>query len=289
MQSAYSGKVREVYDAGDGKLIMLTTDRISAFDVVMPTPIPNKGIILNKLSEFWFDLTKDIAKNHLISTQVSDYPLEFQKPDWQGRSMMVKKLDMVMVECIVSGYLTGSCYKSYKKTGGFCGIRLPEGMVESQKFPAPVFCASTKAEIGEHDVYITFDEAKEIAGAQTMEKLKDISLKVYKKCAEYALLRGIIIADTKFEFGIDADGALVLGDEILTPDSSRFWPADGYTAGVSQKSFDKQYLRDWLTEQGLAGAVPPPELPQEVCSKTAEKYIGAYKAIVGNTALNILE
>jgi len=285
MKSTYSGKVREVYDAGDNKLIMLTTDRISAFDVVMPTPIPNKGIVLNKLSEFWFYLTKDIAKNHLISTQLSDYPAEFQKPEFQDRSMMVKKLDMVMVECIVSGYLTGSCYKSYKKTGEFCGIKLPDGMVESQKFPEPIFCASTKAEIGEHDIYITFDEAKKIAGAEVMEKLRDISLNVYKKCAEFALSRGIIIADTKFEFGIDADGELVLGDEVLTPDSSRFWSLNDYTPGVSQKSFDKQYLRDWLTEQGKAGVIPPPELPQEVCNKTAEKYLGAYKAIVGGNIL----
>ena len=285
MKSTYSGKVREVYDAGDNKLIMLTTDRISAFDVVMPTPIPNKGIVLNKLSEFWFYLTKDIAKNHLISTQLSDYPAEFQKPEFQDRSMMVKKLDMVMVECIVSGYLTGSCYKNYKKTGEFCGIKLPDGMVESQKFPEPIFCASTKAEIGEHDIYITFDEAKKIAGAEVMEKLRDISLNVYKKCAEFALSRGIIIADTKFEFGIDADGELVLGDEVLTPDSSRFWSLNDYTPGVSQKSFDKQYLRDWLTEQGKAGVIPPPELPQEVCNKTAEKYLGAYKAIVGGNIL----
>ena len=280
MKSTYSGKVREVYDAGEGKLIMLTTDRISAFDVVMPTPIPEKGIILNKLSEFWFNFTNDIAKNHLISTQVSDYPKEFQKPEFKDRSMMVKKLEMVMVECIVSGYLTGSCYKSYKKTGEFCGIKLPCGMMESQKFPEPIFCASTKAEIGEHDIYITFDEAKKIAGANVMEKLRDISLKVYKKCAQYALSCGIIIADTKFEFGIDSDGELVLGDEVLTPDSSRFWSVNDYTVGVSQKSFDKQYLRDWLTENGFAGVVPPPELPKEVCDKTAEKYIGAYKAIV---------
>ena len=281
MKSTYSGKVREVYDAGEGRLIMLTSDRVSAFDVIMPTPIPKKGIILNKLSEFWFNYTKDIAKNHLISTQVSDYPLEFQKPEFKDRSMLVKKLDMVMVECIVSGYLTGSCYKSYVKTGGFCGIELPEGMKESEKLPEPIFFASTKAEIGEHDVYITFDEAKRIAGAETMEKLRDTSLKVYKKCAGFALLKGIIIADTKFEFGIDSDGELVLGDEILTPDSSRFWSLNDYTVGAAQKSFDKQYLRDWLAEQGLAGITPPPDLPQEVCSKTAEKYIGAYRAIVG--------
>ena len=281
MKSTYSGKVREVYDAGNGNLIMLTTDRISAFDVIMPTPIPKKGIILNKLSEFWFDFTKDIAKNHVVSTNLLDYPCEFQNAEFQDRSMMVKKLEMVMVECTVSGYLTGSCYKSYKKTGEFCGIKLPKDMVESQKLPEPIFCASTKAEIGQHDIYITFDEAKRIAGSDTMEKLREISLNVYKKCAAFALSRGIIIADTKFEFGIDSDGELVLGDEVLTPDSSRFWLADDYRCGVPQKSFDKQYLRDWLTEQGLAGVIPPPELPLEVCDKTAEKYIGAYRAIAG--------
>ena len=281
MKSTYSGKVREVYDAGNGALVMLTTDRISAFDVIMPTPIPGKGIILNKLSEFWFDFTKDIVENHCLSTQVSDYPEEFRKPDWQDRSMLVKKLDMVMIECVVSGYLTGSCYRSYVKTGGFCGIKLPGGMAESQKLPEPVFFASTKAETGEHDVYISFDEVKQMAGTDTAESLRDISLMLYKKCAEYTLSRGIIIADTKFEFGIDSDGGLVLADEVLTPDSSRFWSADDYICGVSQKSFDKQYLRDWLTGQGLAGVIPPPQLPQEVCDMTAEKYIGAYRAIVG--------
>ena len=281
MESAYSGKVREVYDAGEDRLIILTTDRISAFDVIMPTPIPRKGIILNKLSKFWFDLTKDIAKTHVISTQVSDYPAKFQNPDWQDRSMMVKNLDMVMIECVVSGYLTGSCYKSYKKTGEFCGNKLPEGMVESQKLPEPIFCASTKAEFGEHDVYISFDEAKRIGGAEIMEKLKKKSIEVYKKCADYALARGMIIADTKFEFGIDVNGDIVLGDEIVTPDSSRFWLVDDYKIGEPQKSFDKQYLRDWLSSKGLAGVTPPPELPQEVCNKTAEKYAEAYRIIVG--------
>ena len=280
MQSTYSGKVRELYDAGKGRLIMLSSDRISAFDVIMPTPIPKKGIVLNKLSEFWFAFTKDMVKNHCLSTRVSDYPREFQKPEWQDRSMMVKKLNMVMVECVVAGYLTGSCYKSYINTGGFCGNELPGGLMLSQKLPEPIFCAATKAEIGEHDVYITFDEAKKIAGASLMEKIKDISIKVFKKCAEYALTQGIIIADTKFEFGIDSDGELVLGDEVLTPDSSRFWPAADYECGHTQKGFDKQFLRDWLEEQGLAGQAPP--LPREVCDKTAEKYIGAYKAIVGN-------
>ena len=281
MKSTYSGKIREVYDAGNETLIMLTTDRISAFDVIMPTPIPKKGIILNKLSEFWFNFTKDIVQNHVISMNVNDYPKEFQKIEFQDRSMMVKKLEMVMIECIVSGYLTGSCYKSYRKTGEFCGITLPDGMEESQKFPEPIFFASTKAEIGRHDEYITFEQAKKIAGSDIMEELREKSLKVYKACAQYALSRGIIIADTKFEFGINSDGELVLADEVLTPDSSRFWLADDYTCGVLQKSFDKQFLRDWLTEQGLAGIVPPPELPQEVCDRTAEKYIAAYKAIIG--------
>ena len=281
MKSIYSGKVREVFDVGNNRLIMLTTDRISAFDVIMPTPIPNKGIILTKLSEFWFDFTKDIVKNHIISMKISDYPPELQNQEFQDRSMLVKKLNMIMIECTVSGYLTGSCYKSYRNTGGFCGNALVAGMLESQKLSEPIFCTSTKAEAGKHDVYITFDQAKIIASDDTMEKLKDISLKIYTKCAEYALSRGIIVADTKFEFGIDEDGEIVLGDELLTPDSSRFWPANDYTCGVSQKSFDKQYLRDWLLEQGLAGAVPAPQLPKEVCDKTAEKYVAAYKALLG--------
>ena len=282
MKSVYSGKVREVYDAGSDRLIILTTDRVSAFDVIMPTLIPRKGIVLNRLSEFWFDFTRDIVKNHVISTRVSDYPPEFQRSDWQGRSMMVKRLDMVMIECVVSGYLTGSCYRRYKKTGGMiCGNELPCGMLESQKLPEPIFCASTKAEIGRHDEYISFDAAKRIAGADIMEKLRAASLSIYKRCSEYALSRGIIIADTKFEFGIDSDGEPVLCDEVLTPDSSRFWLASDYECGGPQTGFDKQYLRDWLYERGLAGAIPPPELPREVCDKTAEKYIEAYKAIVG--------
>ena len=281
MKSSYSGKVREIYDVGNNRLMMLTTDRISAFDVIMPTPIPKKGIVLNKLSEFWFNYTKDIIDNHVISTCISDYPKEFQNADWQDRSMMVKKLNMVMIECVVSGYLTGSCYKHYKETGGFYGNELPEGMVLSQKLPEPIFCTSIKAEVGVHDEYISFEEAKIIAGAQLMEKIKEVSLELYKKCAEYALSRGIIIADTKFEFGIDSDGELVLGDEVLTPDSSRFWLSDDYKCGLSQKSYDKQYLRDWLTEQGMAGVIPPPQLPHEVCNKTSEKYLDAYKAIVG--------
>ena len=275
MESVISGKVREIYNAGEGLLIILTTDRISAFDVIMPTLIPEKGIILNKLSEFWFNYTRSIVKNHLISTNITDYPKEFQHSDWKDRTMLVKKLDMIPMECVVSGYLTGSCYKSYMRTGEFCGNKLPDGMVESQKLPEPIFCPSTKEE---HDEYITPDEAKHRFGEEMVEKLKKKSIKIYKKCAEYALTRGIIIADTKFEFGIDETGDIVLADEVLTPDSSRFWAIDDYQLGGSQDSFDEQYLRDWLSENGLAGRAP--ELPREVCEKTAEKYISAYRAIV---------
>ena len=276
MESMLSGKVREVYDAGDGKLIILTTDRISAFDVIMPTPIPKKGIILNKLSEFWFNFTSDIVQNHLISTQVKDYPSEFQKIEWKDRSMLVRKLEMIPMECIVSGYLTGSCYKSYTRTGEFCGYELPDGMVESQKLPEPIFCPSTKEE---HDEYITLDEAKGRFGTELTLEIRKKSIEIYKKCANYALTRGIIIADTKFEFGIDVNGDIVLADELLTPDSSRFWAIDDYQLGSSQDSFDEQYLRDWLSENGLAGKMP--ELPPKVCERTAEKYVSAYRAIIG--------
>jgi len=278
MNNFLSGKVRELFDVGE-HLIILTTDRISAFDVILPTLIPDKGKILNSISRFWFEYTEDIIPNHFVSANLSDYPAEFQSDEFDGRSMLVRKLKMLPLECIVSGYLTGSNYKNYKKHGEICGVKIPQGMQESEKFIAPLFCPSTKAEIGEHDEYVTFEYVQNKFGAEIADKLRAKSIAVYEKCAKYALERGIIIADTKFEFGIDENGELRLADEVLTPDSSRFWALETYEVGKSQTSFDKQFLRDWLTEHKLAGVVPPPEIPPEICEKTRAKYIEAAERI----------
>jgi len=283
MESIFSGKVREVYPVDENTLLIVTTDRISAFDVIMPTPIDGKGIILNKLSEFWFTMTSDIIPNHMITTDITKYPEPFRNDiTLEGRSMLVKRLRMFPVECIVSGYLTGSNYKNYLKTGHVCGEPLSEGLVESQKLDLPIFCPSTKAEFGEHDEYITFDDVVTLVGTENANILRERSIAMYSHCADYAMKKGVIIADTKFEFGLDDDGQIVLADEVLTPDSSRFWNASEYTPGMPQKSFDKQYLRDWLTSQGVAGVTPPPELPEDVVAKTAEKYSKAYNMVVLN-------
>jgi phosphoribosylaminoimidazole-succinocarboxamide synthase len=272
------GKVREIYDVGDA-LIITATDRISAFDVILKNKVPEKGVILTQMSRFWFDFTKDLIPNHVMSCDVSDMPEFFQKPEFEGRSMMVKKLEMLPIECIVRGYITGSGWASYQKTGLVCGIRLPEGLVESEKLPEPIYTPSTKAELGEHDENISFEKSVEILkklypkrGAEYAETLRDMTVALYKKCADYALTRGIIIADTKFEFGLDESGNVVLGDEMLTPDSSRFWPLSGYEAGKSQPSYDKQYVRDWLRKNPDSDYL----LPEEVIEKTVEKYQEAY-------------
>ena len=271
-------KVREIYDVGDA-LIITATDRISAFDVILKNKVPEKGVILTQMSRFWFDFTKDLIPNHVMSCDVSDMPEFFQKPEFEGRSMMVKKLEMLPIECIVRGYITGSGWASYQKTGLVCGIRLPEGLVESEKLPEPIYTPSTKAELGEHDENISFEKSVEILkklypkrGAEYAETLRDMTVALYKKCADYALTRGIIIADTKFEFGLDESGNVVLGDEMLTPDSSRFWPLSGYEAGKSQPSYDKQYVRDWLRKNPDSDYL----LPEEVIEKTVEKYQEAY-------------
>ncbi|MBR6406607.1 MAG: phosphoribosylaminoimidazolesuccinocarboxamide synthase [Lachnospiraceae bacterium] len=272
------GKVREIYDVGDA-LIITATDRISAFDVILKNKVPEKGVILTQMSRFWFDFTKDLIPNHVMSCDVSDMPEFFQKPEFERRSMMVKKLEMLPIECIVRGYITGSGWASYQKTGLVCGIRLPEGLVESEKLPEPIYTPSTKAELGEHDENISFEKSVEILkklypkrGAEYAETLRDMTVALYKKCADYALTRGIIIADTKFEFGLDESGNVVLGDEMLTPDSSRFWPLSGYEAGKSQPSYDKQYVRDWLRKNPDSDYL----LPEEVIEKTVEKYQEAY-------------
>jgi phosphoribosylaminoimidazole-succinocarboxamide synthase len=281
MEKISSGKVREIYAVDNDKLMMVVSDRISAFDFIMPNPIQDKGKILNGLSEFWFNYVKDIIPNHIITTNYSEFPQDFKNENFKGRSMLVKKLKMLPIECIVRGYITGSGWAQYQKDGTVCGIKLPSGLKESQKLPEPIFTPSTKAEFGNHDENISFERCEEILGKDLAKKVKDATINIYKKCADYALTKGIIIADTKFEFGLDENGNLVLGDEVLTPDSSRFWPADSYEVGKSQKSFDKQYLRDWLSSNGYRSN-PPASLPKDVLNTTRNKYIEAYEKITGN-------
>ena len=276
-----SGKVRELYDLGDS-LIMVCTDRISAFDNILENPIPKKGEVLNKMSKFWFDFTKDVVPNHMISIDAADMPAFFRKPEFDGNSMKTQKLEMIPVECIVRGYITGSGWESYKKDGTICGIRLPEGLEECEKLPEAIFTPSTKAPVGEHDMNISMEEGAEWIektfpgkGKECMERLRDLTLALYRKCADYALSKGIIIADTKFEFGLDKEGNIVLGDEMLTPDNSRFWPLDGYAPGKGQPSYDKQFVRDYLKEN------PGDVLPQEIIDKTIGKYVEAYELLTG--------
>lgn len=275
------GKVRDIFDTGDA-LLMVTTDRLSAFDVVLPDIIPDKGKVLNQISVFWFNKMEEIVKNHIITTDVTEYPEEFQKhaDALVKRSMLVKKAQPLSIECIVRGYITGSGWKSYLKEGHVCGIDLPEGLQESEKLEQPLFTPSTKAEIGDHDINISFDEAVNIVGKETADKLKELSLSLYNKGAEFALSKGIIIADTKFEFGL-LDGEIILIDEILTPDSSRFWPLSDYKPGQSQNSFDKQFVRDWLTDSGWDKKPPGPKLPQEVIDRTSNTYKDIYKRLTG--------
>jgi phosphoribosylaminoimidazole-succinocarboxamide synthase len=275
------GKVRDIYDLGD-RLLIVATDRISAFDVVMPNPVPDKGRILTQLSKFWFDLTKEIVFNHVLSTEVRDYPQECRpyQEMLKGRSMLVVKTDVLPIECVVRGYLSGSGWEEYKKTGEVCNIALAKGLVESSKLEEPIFTPATKAEIGLHDENIPFEKVEEIVGKDLAQRLRSISLAVYKKARDFAEGRGIIIADTKMEFGIK-DGKLLLIDELLTPDSSRFWPKDDYRSGGSQKSFDKQFLRDYLLSIKWDKSPPAPQLPEEIVNKTREKYIEAYERLVG--------
>ncbi len=275
------GKVRDIYDLGD-KLLIVATDRISAFDVVMPNPIPDKGRILTQLSKFWFELTRDIIPNHLISTEVEQYPQVCRpyQEELKGRSMLVVKTEVLPVECVVRGYLSGSGWEEYQKTGTVCGLVLPRGLLESSRLVEPIFTPATKAEQGLHDENISFEKMEKIVGKELAEQLRSISLSVYKRAREMAEQRGILIADTKMEFGLK-DGQLILIDELLTPDSSRFWPKEGYRPGGSQKSFDKQYLRDYLLSIKWNKTPPAPLLPEEVIQKTREKYLEAYERLVG--------
>ena len=279
------GKVREIYDTG-AHLVMVATDRISAFDVILKNQVSGKGKILTQMSRFWFEYTSDIIPNHMVSVDTADMPEFFRTDAFEGRSMLCRKLTMLPVECIVRGYITGSGWKSYVKDGTVCGISLPEGLKECSRLPEPVYTPSTKADIGDHDENIDFERSVEVLekafpghGAEYAAQLRDKTIALYKKCAAYALERGIIIADTKFEFGIDENGVLTLGDEMLTPDSSRFWPLEGYESGHGQPSFDKQYVRDYLTEHPESDY----NLPDEVIAKTIDKYREAYSLLTGST------
>ena len=274
------GKVRDIYDCGDS-LLMVASDRISCYDFILPDEIPYKGEILTRISQFWFERFADLMPNHLISMDVADYPAEYQPyaSYLTGRSMLVRKAQPLPIECIVRGYLTGSGKKTYDQDGTVCGIRLPDGLTEASKIPSPIFTPSTKAELGEHDENISFERCAEIVGLEMAEALRDASLKIYTAAAEYALEQGIIIADTKFEFGL-VDGQLTLIDECLTPDSSRFWPAEGYAEGHVQPSYDKQYARDWLRANwDMVGQ--PPHLPADVIEGTSHRYQEAFQIITG--------
>jgi phosphoribosylaminoimidazole-succinocarboxamide synthase len=276
-----SGKVRDVYYLDDQHLLFVATDRISAFDYVLATGIPHKGQVLTQISLFWFDFLRDLVPNHLATADVESYPASVKKyaDQLRGRSMMVLRADMVPVECVVRGYISGSAWKEYKATGKVCGISLPAGLKESDKLPQPIFTPSTKATTG-HDENIPFEEMVRLVGAERSQQLRDISLAIYTKASDYARTRGIIIADTKFEFGITSRG-ITLADEVLTPDSSRFWPADKYEAGRAQDSYDKQYVRDYLEEIRWNKQPPAPALPQDVARRTSEKYLEAYRQLTG--------
>jgi len=278
------GKVRDIYQT-DNNLLLVVTDRISAFDYVLPDPIPSKGVCLNQLSKFWFDYTKNIVPNHMISTEIDDFPDELKnyRESLEYRSMLVKKTKVIPIECIVRGYISGSAWKSYQKDQTVCGIKLPPGMQESEPFDEPIFTPSTKAEIG-HDENISFDQMVDIIGIEKAEKIRDLSLTIYKKASSYAKKKGIIIADTKFEFGIIHD-QIILVDEVLTPDSSRFWPAEKYSPGKSQESFDKQFVRDYLSSTGWDKNSEPPHLPDYVIQGTKERYLEAYEKITGKQHL----
>jgi phosphoribosylaminoimidazole-succinocarboxamide synthase len=281
LQLHASGKVRDVYQLDNERLLFVATDRISAFDYVLATGIPQKGRVLTQISLFWFDFLADIVPNHLITADMARYPQSLQKyaEQLRGRSMIVQRAEMFPVECVVRGYISGSAWKEYKATGKVCGIQLPSGLRESEAFPEPIFTPSTKATSG-HDENISFGQMCEIVGTETASTLRELTLRVYKKAADYARQRGIIIADTKFEFGRTAHG-ITLADEVLTPDSSRFWPADKYEPGRSQESYDKQYVRDYLEEIRWNKQPPAPALPAEVAQRTSQKYLDAYLQITG--------
>ena len=280
----HSGKVRELYDAGDGLLLMVATDRLSAFDYILPTEIPDKGAILTALSLWWFDRLKDVVPNHLVTADVAAYPDELTpyRNALRGRSVLCRRLDMVGVECVARGYLTGSGYKDYVATGRVCGITLPPGLLDGSRLPEAIFTPTTKAPVGEHDTTMTFDDVVAAVGAGLAAELRDLTVDLYRHAASIAAEAGILLADTKIELGTGPDGVLRLADEVLTPDSSRFWPADSWQPGQQQPSFDKQYVRDWLLdESGWDRQSTPPPLPDDVVERTRAKYVEAYERLTG--------
>ncbi len=280
------GKVRDIYELSPQSLLVVTTDRISAYDVIMPDPIPLKGIILNKITIFWMEKFKSLIPNHLLATDTADFPADLAPyaDMLAGRAVVAKKAKPLPIECIVRGFITGSGWKDYQATGSVCGHSLPSGLAESQMLPEPIFTPSTKAALGAHDENISLAKARDLLGPELAEQVEAVSLSMYAKARDYARERGIIIADTKFEFGLTDEG-LILIDEVLTPDSSRFWPAEGYAPGRSQPSFDKQYLRDWLTDIGFIKKPPAPHIPEDVARKTQEKYLTAYEVLTGEKLL----
>ena len=277
------GKVRDIYEIDPQTLLIITTDRMSAFDVIMNEPIPYKGVVLNQITLYWMDAFKDLVANHLLATDVRDFPaaLAPHRDDLEGRAVLVRKAKPLPIECIVRGYLTGSGFKDYKATGSVCGYKLPAGLVDSDKLETPLFTPSTKADLGAHDENITLADAKSRIGDGLLKKIQELSLAIYSRGRDLAAQRGIIIADTKFEFGLDGKDILLI-DEVMTPDSSRFWPADKYVPGQAQPSFDKQYLRDWLSGTGWDKTPPPPTLPAEVIAETQKKYLEAYELLTGS-------
>jgi phosphoribosylaminoimidazole-succinocarboxamide synthase len=280
----HSGKVRDLYDAGDGRLLMVASDRMSAFDVVLPTPIPDKGKILTALSRWWFDQLADVIGNHLISADVDDYPAPFRgNADLAGRSMLVRRLDMVMVECVARAYLSGSGTKQYRASGSVCGVPLPDGLTEGSRLPETIFTPTTKGAVGEHDEPISYQEVVDQVGAERAAELRSLTTAILDRGRTVCEPRGILLADTKVEFGVAPDGRLILADEVLTPDSSRFWPADQWEPGRAQPSYDKQALRDWLEDSGWDKKAPGPELPDEIVAATRDRYVGAYEKITGQS------
>jgi phosphoribosylaminoimidazole-succinocarboxamide synthase len=278
----YSGKVRDIYDAGDDRLLLVTSDRMSAFDVVLHEPIPDKGRVLTAMSAFWFDHFADLTPSHLISTDLADVPEPAQLPELAGRVMLCRRAEMLSIECIVRGFITGSAWKEYQRSGTMHGTPLPDDLLESAALPEPVFTPSTKAEVGDHDENISFEQAVDLVGAELAEQARDISLELYRRGAAWAAERGILIADTKFELGL-VDGQLVVADEVLTPDSSRFWPADQWEPGSTPPSFDKQPVRDYLDGLDWDKTPPPPALPASVVDATAARYVEGYERITGRS------
>jgi phosphoribosylaminoimidazole-succinocarboxamide synthase len=276
-----SGKVRDIYELPNDQLLLVATDRISAFDVVMPNGIPDKGRVLTQISAFWFNMLGDVCKNHIVSMAMKDLPEEFQSEEMDGRFMLCKKTEVVPIECVIRGYLAGSGWKEYQESGTVCGVELPAKLKEGSQLPEPIFTPATKAELGDHDENVTFERAAEVVGVETMTELRDKAMGLYMKARDYAAEKGIILADTKFEFGRDTDGEIIVIDEVLTPDSSRFWPADTWKPGRSQPSFDKQFVRDYLDKIKFDRTPPGPTLPADIVQKTRARYIEAYTRLTG--------